>query len=641
MQDLEFLEKAYFDEKENSKPAETVVKSDVAESTESVTSDTVESVDDDTESDIPVADPTAADVQEAKDEGIYVQDISDPEEDSVDESDADLESKPMMDETTALVSRDAEQESTDALTMILEKEDSDVVMITDSLEEKGLTLRKLFAVRSGQGLMARTRLNGIRQWVDDKIKLDYAMNIKTAFLLLGKVGQLLRVSYAGCKGYNCQTPVAKVHSRYQNLIYNSQRVSSNFVRNAIRSIRYHYYASKRLENFQTSKAFKWVKRTALIADKMVKESEKMVKMAEALTTLSEQALLATTSDDVKNKKQIDEFIKKMKDMTAKMNGINAKLAEQKKAEEEATKDCAEALMLAKEWTAKHTKEANRQLKINTKCEPASADLDLGFVKFGYKAKTCHSEVDKNDASVKKVKLQTYEKQIQQARDDYLKVLMKKREIQMANADLYGEVAEILEQKDTNAGTQTNLQRAQKSLEISIKVMTMVKTIFLEALAFWIKLSEHAKALGSGGDDMKALEDLGMGDDFEFKEILVGSGFNWIAFGKIAKEAADAMIKVKADVTAQFVDLPEHAQVGLVLSTSKPIIEKVQEMIKDLRMDQKTTTKQIEEAEKAVKKEKEIEGVLEEDKDKKPEPAPKKRTCKTRWRRVCRFDRQIN
>ena len=33
------------------------------------------------------------------------------------------------------------------------------------------------------------------------------MNAKNAFALMNKVGNLLRVSYAGCKGHNCQIDI--------------------------------------------------------------------------------------------------------------------------------------------------------------------------------------------------------------------------------------------------------------------------------------------------------------------------------------------------------------------------------------------------------------------------------------------------
>ena len=70
----------------------------------------------------------------------------------------------------------------------------------------------------------RSRLPYLERWLKEKIESEYNINIDVAFKLLGNVGELLRISYAGCKGYSCQVAVAKVHSRYQNMIYDSARV---------------------------------------------------------------------------------------------------------------------------------------------------------------------------------------------------------------------------------------------------------------------------------------------------------------------------------------------------------------------------------------------------------------------------------
>ena len=48
-------------------------------------------------------------------------------------------------------------------------------------------LNRLFAVSNGEALENRTQLPGVKEWVEKKIKDDYAMNIKVAFKLLGKV----------------------------------------------------------------------------------------------------------------------------------------------------------------------------------------------------------------------------------------------------------------------------------------------------------------------------------------------------------------------------------------------------------------------------------------------------------------------
>lgn len=508
--------------------------------------------------------------------------------------------------TTAMELYDTE--GMKALNLLIEKDESDVLAISKALQAKGLSLAKLFSVRSAKGLMYRCLLPGIKGWVDTKIQTEYSMNIKTAFLLLGKVGELLRVSYAGCKGYHCQTKVAKVHSRYQNLIYDSARVSSNFVRNSIRAIRYHYYANRRMQRNQQNKALSWIKRTASIADVMVIESKKMVEQSEKLTQLSEEALLATTSDDVTNKNQIKDFQARMKNMTANVKRIQGMLQKQRVAEEEANKDVVEAVRNYKDWEKKHTVEAQRKIKENQKCKPMKQGVSIMGFGIGWTTKSCWDELDEGDVKQKQVKLSSYETQIKKARDHHLSVLKIKNGIQKRNADLYGELAQSLELKNLTA-VKSDLERAQMSLEISIKVLTMVKTIFLEALSFWKKLSDQATTLGNKGDNMKVLKDLGLDDTFEFKELLVGSGFNWLAFGKVSEEAALTMRAVKGDVTAKFINLPSHEQAKMLIKTSGPLISKVQEMIGDLRKVETVTEKQIVDAEEAVKKEQEIMGVV--------------------------------
>ena len=59
-----------------------------------------------------------------------------------------------------------------------------VTDITDKLEEKGLSIKKLFAVSNAEALEKRCLLPGVKQWVEKKIKDDYAMNIKVNESLL-------------------------------------------------------------------------------------------------------------------------------------------------------------------------------------------------------------------------------------------------------------------------------------------------------------------------------------------------------------------------------------------------------------------------------------------------------------------------
>merc|ERR1711872_102146 len=193
-----------------------------------------------------------------------------------------------------------------------------------------------------------------------------------------------------------------------------------------------------------------------------------------------------------------------------------------------------------------------------------------------------------------------------ARHKELEILKMKRDIQERTAKLYGDLAALMEGTKAATAHTNELLRAQASLEIAIQVLAMVKTIFLNALNFWMKVTQSAKELGSQGDTLILLEELELDDADAFTELVVESGFSWLALGKVCNQAAVAMRAVKADVTAQFIDLPNHEQAKKLIATCKPLITETQELIKQLSQDVTKTKKEIEDAEKAVKAEKELE-----------------------------------
>jgi len=490
----------------------------------------------------------------------------------------------------------------EALRVIIEKDVSEAKEISDALEERGLSLIKLFAVRSPEGIENRCLLPGIDSWVATKIKTEYQMDVKTAFLLLGKVGQLLRVAYAGCKGYHCQVPVAKVHSQYQDLIFDSARVGENFVKNAIRALKYHYYATKRADKDELEQAFKWITRTATIADKMVTESEYMVNKSETLKEMTVDAYLQTQTDDVKNKDQITKFKHKISNMTQEVKRIEMELQKETLAQKEQDALLKQALADVKKYEDEHGAIANKKIKENKICTP----MQNCILQICWSTKTCHTELDKGAVEQQKVLLDQHEKLIQSARNKELEILRMKRDIQSRTAKLYGDLASLMEGTKAATAHTDELVRAQASLEIAIQVLAMVKTIFLNALNFWIKVAQSAKALGSQGDTMIVLQDMDMDDPESFTELIVESGFSWLALGKVCNQASVAMRAVKADVTAQFIDLPNHEQAKKLIATCKPLITETQELIKQLSQDVTKTKKEIEDAEKAVKAEKELE-----------------------------------
>jgi len=481
-----------------------------------------------------------------------------------------------------------------------------VTDITDELADQGLSIKKLFAVSNGEALENRTQLPGVKEWVDKKIKDDYAMNIKVAFKLLGKVGELLRISYAGCKGFDCSIKVGLVHSRYQDMIYESARVSQNFVNNALSAIKYHYYAKRRADKDQLDKAIRWVQRCSRMADKMKKQSQKMVLMSDRLKNLTEKAYIGTLTDDVKNKKEIDAWNLKMSNITANIESLRASLEEQVKSENEAKEAVRKAVREAEAWEKKHQQEAGKKIKENEICTVQSVPMiSIGILTIPRTVKSCHTEVDQGAVQQQKILLDKYEKQIVIARNRQLEVLKIKQKIQETNAQLYGELASSLEGQNLASKQTTELERAKQSLQIAIKTLTLVKTIFLNALQFWIKVTDNANKLGSQGDTNLVLEELGVDDVEEFTELLVESGFSWFALGKVCNDAAVSMRAVKADVTRVFIDLPNYEQARKLIATCDPIIQETSQLINQMLTNKRKDQKEITAVEKVVAVEKKI------------------------------------
>merc|ERR1711872_370332 len=131
-----------------------------------------------------------------------------------------------------------------------------------------------------------------------------------------------------------------------------------------------------------------------------------------------------------------------------------------------------------------------------------------------------------------------------ARHKELEILKMKRDIQERTAKLYGDLAALMEGTKAATAHTNELLRAQASLEIAIQVLAMVKTIFLNALNFWMKVTQSAKELGSQGDTLIVLEELELDDADAFTELVVESGFSWLALGKVCNQAAVAMRALK-------------------------------------------------------------------------------------------------
>ena len=125
-------------------------------------------------------------------------------------------------------------------------------------------------------------------------------------------------------------------------------------------------------------AFQWVNQTSAIADRMVLESKQIVAQADVLTKLSEEALLATTKDDVKTKAKTNLFRAKMRATKAQLRNITKTLEKQRILETEANNMAMKAAKEYNKWVKKHKQESERSLTENAH-PPTAEPLSMEFL----------------------------------------------------------------------------------------------------------------------------------------------------------------------------------------------------------------------------------------------------------------------
>jgi hypothetical protein len=160
----------------------------------------------------------------------------------------------------------------------------------------------------------------------------------------------------------------------------------------------------------------------------------------------------------------------------------------------------------------------------------------------------------------------------------------------------------------------DLLRAQHALKMAIDTLGIVKTIFLNNRHYWIQVTNNARNQGSSGDTTIVLKELDKEEIMEFEELLMESGFNWLALGKVSRDAMVAMIQVKKNVDKTFINLPSHDQAKQIITNSQGIIDETKRLIEALAKVNEVTEEQIDEAKENLQGEGEPSTDDEEDED---------------------------
>lgn len=406
--------------------------------------------------------------------------------------------------------------------------------------------------------------------IDAVARNYHTIDVRMAMTNLGNVGQVLKLAYAGSKGFPCSTSTLKILSRYQSMIKNSYIASSSFVGACLKALQYHKLALMAAEKEKLDTSIKMLQKCSDLAKAMADESEKLVKEATDLCNLSEEALLTAQSDENVSKKekeritqlitdsrarqkemevntkhlheQIEEMREKQAELAKKadeerrreyfLNFISAVTEPVNKIAESATNVAGSAVGT---MAGAHIKNAASSIAQSAATTAVANACDFKQApnqtskpienkgESGQAAKK--DEANKNGAADMNNNMSASASLAKQETE----IMKIKSELQKQEREANAEIAKVGEILKGLKEQNDDLTASIVSLEMAIKGLGKVKTTFEHTRQFWLGVEKHCKTL----TDISQFE-LMNDPDFkdEFIDALKNSGLSWLSLGKI-------------------------------------------------------------------------------------------------------------
>lgn len=511
------------------------------------------------------------------------------------------------------------QQDLSSVEKIMEQETEPHWMDGVGWADTGMTGREFFDIKTWEDIDSRANEPQAKQYVDGKIQVYYSINPADAMKKLAEVGSLLRLAYSGSKGFKCSSDILRVLSDYQDLVKDSLVTSSTFVEMVLRALKYHKIAMIFMEHKKTDKVLRYLKKCATMAEKMATEADSLVNKAEELKQLSVDALIAANDDyhgSVSDRKKLQKVINDLKVERAKQEQMKTDVdALVKEAIEEEKRNGAMAKekefwgMIIGVFSPLAQTAMTSVIPALVGDAPLSEDdgdfpdgrggfpdggdggpdgggfpdggdgglpggaglpggggIPGGEIPEGGGEPGCGggggSGIDQaaslarcREASARAARINWQRKQMQN------------------NAELASTVEKLMQ----TTTEKDELDKAIYGLEITIKTLGKVKTIFLNAKVFWLGVKKHVESLAATNEE---LEDYAEDEDLhgELEEGIMNSGYSWLSVGKICKMSAETIRKVDSEVDEILNDLPTEAE-------AKELIQKLgAKIIGDIKVE---------------------------------------------------------
>lgn len=460
----------------------------------------------------------------------------------------------------------------------------------------------------------------VEERVKDLEKTRYtSINVAQSMKKLVTVGELISVAYAGSKGFKCNALVVRLLANYQTLGKDSQIACSEFLMASMTALQYHNMALKMVAKKRPDKAFQVLAATSKVAAKMVMIADGLVTKAQTMCDLATDALEAASTDNSIASDKKKEIVRMMAELNAQKDELDmetsdlrAQVTEARQGEHKAAQQADEArsqgftialvgafmgplngfvkVLSGKQKTeyAPTASPTTPSLELERlvgsiekkKAELAKAECALEAEKDAEKKQQLKMEIvgltseikalDKSKAEARGVLDSLREQKNKEAdsaseREARLheeRVRLQERE-RTAHADLAGAVARL---KGTTAENDT-IGQALASLDLAIKSLGRIKTVFENTRAYWEAVKSHCDKLADVSD-LKMFQDM----EDEFIEAITDSWCSWLVLGKINHTAVTTMESVMAKVDGIMDDLPTADEAKLRLA---PMFEQIE------------------------------------------------------------------
>ena len=429
---------------------------------------------------------------------------------------------------------------------------------------------------------------------------------------------------------------------YQRLIKDSDIACGKFVKTSLAALKSHKLALDLAEKDKVSLALKQLAKCAGDAENMIKTSQHLVVLSETLCNEAKQAMQTASSDETTSiaqsnevRKTLSDFVKREGELSSRTKALQTMINDAREKEVQALKEAQDAekrnlflSVIGSIGKVAMTVVTNIPIKIGRTNQPESNPLsvltnvvqtiflekskieqELHAAEEQLAVKRVQFETSKSDDIKIKLKeeiavleLTVRNKQealkgqssdldkaqnnlkaksdtaAQRASEAGQRKLALQREQLEANADLAGSVAKLKGLKQES----NDLSQALTSLDITIKTLGKVKTVFENTRMFWEGVKTHCQSLTESIENCKELaEDPGLRQ--EFIKTIQTSGYNWLALGQINWTASLAIADVNKgvdDIMNNLPTKPETPRLIELLSNS---------MLRQIEQERKTLT----------------------------------------------------